>query len=94
MELTAWPTSLSACSSSTESASSTVRASSCLNRFPFWIAIALCFANVVTNSICRFVNGSTFVRISEITPITCPSLSIGTPSMVRCPPARTISGQS
>ena len=59
VELTAWLTSPSACSSSTDCASSRVRACTSSNSRTFSIAITAWSAKVVTSSICLSVNGRT-----------------------------------
>jgi hypothetical protein len=61
-ELTAWPTSPSAFSSSTERASSRVLACTSSNSRAFSMAISAWSAKVVTSSICFSVNGLTMLR--------------------------------
>ncbi len=85
VELTAWLTSPSAFSSSTERARSRVRACTSSNRRTFSMAITAWSAKVVTSSICLSVKGCTLERVSVMTPTGVPSLRSGTPSMVRYP---------
>ena len=70
LELTAWLTSPSARSSSTDCASCRLRCSSSWTSWTFRIAITPWAANVVTSSIVRSSNGSTSDRQSTITPTT------------------------
>ena len=72
--------------SSSDFASSRVRASTLSNSRTFSIAIAAWSAKVVTSSICLSVNGRTSRRVNARTPIGLPSRNIGTPRMVRKPP--------
>ena len=74
------------CNSSSDFASSRVRASTLSNRRTFSIAIAAWSANVETSSICLSVNGRTTLRVNMMTPIGIPSRRRGTPSTVRNPP--------
>ena len=57
------------CRSSSDCASSRVRASTLSNKRTFSIAIAAWSAKVVTSSICLSVNGRTSVRVNVSTPI-------------------------
>ena len=66
--------------SSSDFASSRVRASTLSNSRTFSIAITAWSAKVVTNSICLSVKGRTVRRINTITPIGIPSRRRGTPS--------------
>jgi hypothetical protein len=93
VELTAWLTWPSARNSSTERASSRVRAWTSSNSRTFSIAITAWSAKVVSNSICLSVNGRTTERVKAITPIGAPSRSSGMPSMVRNPPSACDSDQ-
>ena len=69
--------------SSSDFASSRVRASTLSKSRTFSIAIAAWSAKVDTNSICFSVNGRTSVRIRLSTPTEHLRRSIGTPSSVR-----------
>ena len=62
VELTAWLTSPSARNSSTDCASSVVRARNSLSSRTFSIAITAWLAKLVTSSICLSVNGRTSCR--------------------------------
>ena len=85
VEFTAWDTSASARSSSTERVSSDVRACNSPSSRVFSIAITAWEAKFCTSAICLSVNGRTSCRKMTITPINTSSLSIGTPSVVRAP---------
>ena len=81
---TAWLISPSACSSSTERASSALALLQAWNSSTFWIAIArLRREGGERASMVRSSNGSTSSRQSTITPTTRSPASIGTPSIVR-----------
>jgi hypothetical protein len=67
------------------SESSAVRARTSSNSRAFSMAITAWSANVVTSSICLWVNGLAFVRASTITAIGAPSRIRGTPRRVRKP---------
>ena len=72
--------------SSSDFASSRVRASTLSNSRTFSIAIAAWSAKVVTSSICLSVNGRTSERDKVRTPIGTPSRNIGTARIVRNSP--------
>ena len=69
--------------SSSDLASSRVRASTLSNKRTFSIAIAAWSAKVDAVSICLSVNGRTSGRVKTRTPIASPSRSMGTARMVR-----------
>ena len=80
--------------SSSDFASSRVRASTLSNSRTFSIAMTAWSAKVVTSSICLSVKGRTLRREMAMTPTGTPSRSSGTPSIVRKPPQLRDSDQT
>ena len=63
--------------------SSALRASSSVNRRTFWMAMTAWSAKVLSSSTCVSVKSPGLVRATKITPVTCPSRTIGTPRQPR-----------